>query len=260
VSLTVDIPADSAYVAGHFPGRPILPGIAQLALALQAVGPRPVHRLVLARFRRLVEPPARLTFSVGETATGALRIDVLRDDAPASTIEVLPGAPSPAADWDVAIASRRVAAPPAIESLLPHRTPMLFVDGIVGEAEDGLTCSAHVPEGCAIVAGGTAPAIAAIEAAAQTAAVWEALRARRAGEGVGRMGFLVSARDVELHAAQVPAGTPLVASARLVAHAGPLAHYRVEVTCETHPVLRGTIGAYLEEGALSGHTARKQNH
>jgi predicted hotdog family 3-hydroxylacyl-ACP dehydratase len=260
VSLAVDVPADSAYVAGHFPGRPILPGVAQLALALQALGPRPVHRLVLARFRRLVEPPARLTFSVRETAEGAARIDVARDDAPVSTIEVLLGVPTPARDWDVAVASRRVAAPPAIESLLPHRAPMLFVDGIVGEADDGLTCSAHVPEGCAIVAAGAAPAIAAIEAAAQTAAVWEALRARRAGEGVGRMGFLVSARDVELHDARLPAGMPLVASARLVAHAGPLAHYRVEVTCEAHPVLRGTIGAYREDGALSGHTSRKQNH
>ena len=260
MSRTVEIPADSPYVAGHFPGRPILPAIAQLALALDALGPHPVRRLVLARFRRLVEPPARLTFTVRETPAGTSRIDVARDEVPVSTIEFALGAPAPPVDWDVAVASRRVAAPPAIESLIPHRAPMLLVDGIVGEADDGLTCSAHVPEGCAIVAAGAAPAIAAIEAAAQTAAVWEALRARRTGEGVGRMGFLVSARDVELHDSRLPAGMPLVASARLVAHAGPLSHYRVEVTCETHPVLRGTIGAYLEEGALSGHTSRKQNH
>ena len=260
MSLTVEIPADSPFVEGHFPGRPILPGVAQLALALQALGPRPLRRLVLARFRRLVEPPARLTFSIRETATGVTRIDVVRDDVPVSAIEVVPGEPSPPSDWNVAVASRRVTAPPAIESLLPHRPPMLFVDGIVGEADDGLTCSARVPEGCAIVEGGRAPAVAALEAAAQTAAVWEALRATRAGETVGRMGFLVSARDVELYETRVPAGAPLVASVRQVAHAGPLTLYRVEVTCESHPVLRGAIGAYLEKGAVSGHTARKQNH
>jgi predicted hotdog family 3-hydroxylacyl-ACP dehydratase len=260
VSLTVDIPADSPFVAGHFPGRPILPGVVQLALALDAVGSLPVSRLLHVRFRRLVAPPARLTFSRRETAAGSTRIDVLRDGAAVSGIEVVPGAPETPQDWEVAVASRRVVSAPPIESLLPHRAPMLFVDGIVGEAEDGLTCLTRVPGGCALVADGTAPAVAALEAAAQTAAVWEALRATRAGEAPARMGFLVSARDVDLYDARVPAETPLAASVRLVAHAGALAHYHVEVTCETHPVLRGTIGAYLEEGALSGHSSRKQNH
>ena len=74
------------------------------------------------------------------------------------------------------------------------------------------------------------------------------------------MGFLVSARDVVLHAPTVAAGSPLLASARLVAHAGPLAHYHVEVSQDSQPLLRGTIGAYLEAAAVSGHSSRKQNH
>lgn len=259
MSLTVDIPDGSAYVEGHFPGRPILPGIVQLALALRALE-RPVRRLVLARFRRLVAPPAQLTFTVRDTAKGSARIDVARAGASVSSIEVVSGAVEPAGSWETAVAARRVVSPPPIESLLPHRGPMLFVDRIVGEADDGVTCSARIPGGCALVERGQAPAVAALEAAAQTAGVWEALRASRAGGAAARMGFLVSARDVELYETDVPAEATLLASVRLAAHAGSLAHYAVEVSCETHPVLRGTIGAYLEEPALSAHTERKQNH
>jgi predicted hotdog family 3-hydroxylacyl-ACP dehydratase len=259
VSVTVEIPGDSPYVSGHFPGRPILPGVAQLALALQALHPALAERLVLARFRRIVTPPARLTLSPRETATGTVRIDVTSDDRPVSSIEIAPGPPRPAEDWAVAVASRRRSGRPSIETLLPHRDPMRFVEAIDGEADDGITCAARIPEACALVRDGAAPAIVAIEAAAQAAAVYEALRSGP-GDGSARMGFLVSARDVALHALTVDAGAPLLASARVVAHAGPLAHYQVEVSQESHPLLRGTIGAYLEEAALSGQSSRKQNH
>jgi predicted hotdog family 3-hydroxylacyl-ACP dehydratase len=259
VSVTVDLPGDSPYVWGHFPGRPILPGVAQLALALDTLRPALPERLVLARFRRIVTPPARLTFSRRETAAGTVRIDVTSDEHPVSSIEIAPGAPGPVDDWAVAVASRRRSGLPPIEALIPHRDPMLFVESIAGEADDGITCSARIPETCALVRGGVAPAIVAIEAAAQAAAVFEALRAGP-GDGNARMGFLVSARDVALHALTVEAGVPLFASARVVAQAGSLAHYQVEVSQESHPLLRGTIGAYLEEAALSGQSSRKQNH
>ena len=255
----VEIPDGSPYVEGHFPGRPILPGVVQLALAVEALGPAKVERLVLARFRRIVTPPARLTLSTRETSAGNARVDVTSDDRPVSSIEMVPGPPCPADDWAVAVASRRRSGLPPLDVLLPHRGPMRFVEAIVGEAEDGITCAAHIPAACALVRAGSASAIVAIEAAAQSAAVWEALRSGPQ-TGAARMGFLVSARDVVLHAETIPAETPLLASARLVAHAGPLAHYQVEVSQDSHPLLRGTIGAYLEEAALSGQSSRKQNH
>jgi predicted hotdog family 3-hydroxylacyl-ACP dehydratase len=52
------------------------------------------------------------------------------------------------------------------------------------------------------------------------------------------MGFLVSARDVELHQARVPADAPLLATVRLTAHAGPLSHYAIEVSFDGQPVGR----------------------
>ena len=260
MSLTIEIPAGSPYLAGHFPGRPILPGVAQLAFACDALRPAGVRHVVLARFRRLVTPPARLSIQPRTAHAGAVRVDVASELGLVSSIEVVPGIPEPAGDWRVGIASRRASSAVPLEELLPHRAPMRFVDGIAGEAEDGLSCTARIPEACALVRDGVAPAVVALEAAAQTAAVWEALRSLRSGGAGSHMGFLVSARDVELHAATVPAEATLLASVRLVAHAGPLAHYRVEVSHETQPLLRGTIGAYREEAALSGQSSRKQNH
>jgi predicted hotdog family 3-hydroxylacyl-ACP dehydratase len=134
--------------------------------------------------------------------------------------------------------------PPA--ALLPQQPPMRFVTAIVGEAADGLACTARVPASCALVNDGVAPAFAAIEAAAQTAAAWEALRRWRAGgDASPRRGYLVALRDIVLFATDVPAEADLVASIRLAAAAPPLTHYAVEVEHGPQRVLRGTIATVL---------------
>src|SRR5262249_59793640 len=91
------------------------------------------------------------------------------------------------------------AAPPAglppIVSLLPHRPPMLFLTRVVGVAEDGLTCEARVPSGCGLVEDGTAPALAVLEAAAQCAGAWEALRRAPTAEAGPRVAHLLRLHD-----------------------------------------------------------------
>ena len=62
---TVRIPEDAPAFAGHFPGKPILPAIAQIGLVLQALSERrgrPARLRVLTglRFRRTVGPGDRL--------------------------------------------------------------------------------------------------------------------------------------------------------------------------------------------------------
>jgi hypothetical protein len=74
---------------------------------------------------------------------------------------------------------------PPLDELLPHRPPMRFITSILQEAEDGLTCAARIPGTCALVSGGSAPAVASIEAAAQAAAAWEALRRWRDPPKIG---------------------------------------------------------------------------
>jgi 3-hydroxymyristoyl/3-hydroxydecanoyl-(acyl carrier protein) dehydratase len=71
----LDIPAGHPAFDGHFPGQPILPGVALLAEVLEAVLDEPVlaasvgaePRLVVAKFLAAVRPGAALTvgFRVG---------------------------------------------------------------------------------------------------------------------------------------------------------------------------------------------------
>jgi 3-hydroxymyristoyl/3-hydroxydecanoyl-(acyl carrier protein) dehydratase len=55
------IPAGSAYLVGHFPGEPVLPGVAQLQICAEAVAeslgrPIAVRSVAQLRFRKPVRP------------------------------------------------------------------------------------------------------------------------------------------------------------------------------------------------------------
>jgi 3-hydroxyacyl-[acyl-carrier-protein] dehydratase len=63
------VPATSGWYAGHFPGAPILPGIAQVSLALELAGrlrgePPRLAALRRLRFRRVIQPGVDLTVRV----------------------------------------------------------------------------------------------------------------------------------------------------------------------------------------------------
>jgi acyl-coenzyme A synthetase/AMP-(fatty) acid ligase len=74
----IDIPADHATFAGHFPGHPVLPGVSLLALVLQALADQPglaakvsgTPRIENAKFLAPVGPGARLTLALKEQGSG----------------------------------------------------------------------------------------------------------------------------------------------------------------------------------------------
>jgi 3-hydroxymyristoyl/3-hydroxydecanoyl-(acyl carrier protein) dehydratase len=252
VKASITFAADAPYFDGHFPGRPILPGVVELALMVEAAArvsgrDDPVHTIPFARLRRTVVPGDRLELSARKGADDRIRVDVMRGETVVANGMLELGALRPAA----ASAQRADLGPPPAdaptpEALLLHEPPMRFVTAIAGEAADGLACIARIPAGCALVTGRSATALAAIEAAAQTAAVWEGLRRwREGGDALPRMGYLVALRDVVFFAADVPADTDLAASVRLVAAAPPLTHYAVEVAHGPRRILRGTIATVL---------------
>jgi len=77
--LQVEVPADCAFIDGHFPGAPIVPGAALLQLVLRHAwaptdGPVRIRRL---RFSLPVRPGARLTLVV-ERKDGTVQF-ALRD-------------------------------------------------------------------------------------------------------------------------------------------------------------------------------------
>ena len=247
MSVALSIPPSGPIFDGHFPGRPILPGVAALGMIASMLGGgRPLSGVRSVRFRDPLGPGTTLDLD-----SVALDEHAVRFDARASGRLVLNGrlafeALTPAAPARFTVAARQPRGVPPLERLLLHRGPARLVHAVAGEADDGATCVARIPAGSGLAAGNAAPALAAIEAAAQTAAVWEALRRLRRGEDEGiRLGYLVALRDIELHAATVPVEVDLYATVRLEAAVPPLAHYAVEVVTEGELVASGTIGTWL---------------
>ncbi len=252
MSIAIAVPPDGPLFEGHFPGRPILPGIAELVLIARALAPggdaAGVSTIPFARFRGLVLPADHLEVEAVPRGDDGVRFQVRRTGEVVANGAMTFGAPLGEDTGAMAVASRATRGAPPLDELIPHRPPMRFVERILGEADDGVTCLARVPAACALVTRGVTPAFVALEAAAQTAAVWEALRrSRDRGAASPRMGYLVSVRDAVFHQRTIPADTDLIATIRLVASAPPLTTYVVDVAVLGECALRGTIGTYLSD-------------
>ena len=252
MSVAIAVPADGPWFEGHFPGQPILPGIAELVLIARALAPggdaAEVSAIPFARFRGLVLPADRLEIEAIPRGDDGVRFEVRRAGDVVANGALTFGAPRSDDGGETAVASRPARGVPPLHDLIPHRPPMRFVERILGEADDGATCLGRVPAACALVARGVTPAFVALEASAQTAAVWEALRrSREAGGPSVRMGYLVSLRDVVLYQRTIPADADLIATIRLVATAAALTTYAVDVAVLGECALRGTIGTYLSD-------------
>jgi acyl-CoA synthetase (AMP-forming)/AMP-acid ligase II len=99
--------ADAVWFKGHFPGSPILPGVAMLSLVEDAIGQlwadsnhapvevRAFHRI---RFRQMIAPGTNLRIRVRQSQTDRLRFTVDAAGVPASTGECLTAASSEPAD------------------------------------------------------------------------------------------------------------------------------------------------------------------
>lgn len=250
MNAAIAVPAAGALFEGHFPGRPILPGIAELALVAEALAPGgdagEVSAIPFTRFRGLVLPGDLLDVAALPRDDGGLRFEVRRAGERVANGALTFGGACTDECAAHAVAARRASAAPRIQELIPHRPPMLFVDRILGEADDGATCLGRVPAACALVRDGKAPAYVALELAAQTAAVWEALRrSRETGAPSPRMGYLVSIKDVVLYRRTIDADAELIASVRLEAAVASLSTYAVDVAVEGGLALAGSIGTYL---------------
>ena len=93
------------------------------------------------------------------------------------------------------------------------------------------------------------PAFVALEVAAQAAAVQRALEADAHGEP--RSGTLVAIRDAVFHTDALPVETPLVATARRIARAGPLAVHEVSIAGpDGRTCLRAILSTHAAEAAL----------
>lgn len=216
--MRLEIPPDSPFFAGHFPGRPILPGIAHLALV---AGDRPVAEVRTLKLRKPVLPGDVLDLSL-EEAEDLVRFEIRRGG------EVVSNGVLRIGEEEAEVAGAPVADPlPA--GLIPHVPPALLVRSAT---------VAVIPEDNPFVKAGRAPAFLGLEAGAQAAALLEALD-RSSGEP--RIGYVVAIRNARFRNAWLPTGRPLPVAVSLAGSAPPLTIYEVSVG----EVVTGLVSTFI---------------
>jgi 3-hydroxymyristoyl/3-hydroxydecanoyl-(acyl carrier protein) dehydratase len=85
LATTLLVPCDHPAFEGHFPGRPIVPGVVLLAEALAALqaatdSAASDWRVQSAKFTRPVGPGARLSLSLQEERPGRVRFEIRAGD------------------------------------------------------------------------------------------------------------------------------------------------------------------------------------
>ncbi|HVT61543.1 MAG TPA: hypothetical protein VHR45_24495 [Thermoanaerobaculia bacterium] len=276
-----EIPAGSALFAGHFPGRPVLPGIAHLAMLARALAalrspdapPGAIRAVRNLKLRRPLAPGDLVELTCeplpGDGLLGIIGFTLRRAGEVVSTgavhVDPCPTAGASEQQKGAALSgdAQQIAAPvppgahpwPAPATLIPHAPPALLITAILTASPAEIVCSAAVPEEHPLarerrksdrgawVETHTAPAYVGLEAAAQCAALLEALA--RAGSAPGpRIGYLVGVRRAHF-GAELPAGRPLRVSARPAGSAPPLALYEIRVDLAGETRARATISTYL---------------
>lgn len=199
----LEFPPDGIWFAGHFPGVPILPGVAQLffarTFARKAFGDFPdagLYRRI--KFRRLVRPGELVSLKVARKGEGAFSFMMSVGGAIASSgIVERADCAVGGDDAQYAVGKERGSTmpPSALCDLLPHRPPMTMLTEVLAVGDGVSEAIADTsPESVFYdsEAGGV-PACVALEYMAQTMAIVVGEARRRRGE-VPRVGFVLGTR------------------------------------------------------------------
>jgi 3-hydroxymyristoyl/3-hydroxydecanoyl-(acyl carrier protein) dehydratase len=229
----IEIPADSPFFRGHFRGHPIFPGIAHPLLVTHL----PIAEIPSLKLRSPVRPGDVLDASAtGDDET--IRFELRREGELVSQ-----GTLRTAADWNAPpnfppLENAPSAFPP-VAALLPHEPPARLLREVLEASAEGLTGIAEIPADSPFVHAGRAPALLALEAAAQGAAVLEAL-SRQDASGP-RIGYLVGLRNARLHTPWLPPEQPFRVTVRLTGSAESLSMYEVAID----EIVLGSISTFL---------------
>jgi predicted hotdog family 3-hydroxylacyl-ACP dehydratase len=248
------VPEDLPCLEGHFPGLPVLPGLAQLGWAAEAGSlltgaPFRPTRIEALKFRELVRPGEEFT-ARAELASGglALRLNVEREGRVAATCrfrldpdgEPL-GSAAPFEPLDESVDAAE---------LVPHAGPMVFLERLLAGEGKRTVCRVRIDDLPLFRdPGGSLPAWAGLEAMAQTIAAHGGLEARRQG-AAPKVGFLLGCRRLQIRAECLSPGVGYgVAAVQVWGGEKGLVSFDCELfeLQGSRRLLAGRINAYLPE-------------
>lgn len=255
------VAAGSPWFDGHFPGHPVLPAIAHLAVATrlhrQCGEPGTLSGVEGLRFSEPVRPGDRLIAHLGpcgEQPRRPFRLERAGDGVEVSSGSLLWGSPS--AD-DLPDPPDGGGASAAVPAELPHAGPSRLLESVAVLGSGQVTGFGRVPAAHAAAHERMVPALLAVEVAAQAAA--QVPMAREPGDAVAgesaagapsdeprpRLGYLVRLRDVRFARAEIEVEAPLVAHVDLAGRTGPLARFDFVVALPGgEPIAAGSLATW----------------
>lgn len=252
-TIAARLEAESEYLRGHFPARPILPAVAQLALLTQATRSawdRDLSLLAIndLRFRQPLFPGAELELRVGPRALDEdTRFGIYLDGKPVSQGSVRwtdTGLP-PVLGFE-SFSPGPASGPPI---LLPQADEARYIHECLSSDDSGLECAAFVPAGNPFRTetrqGSMIPSFLALELGAQAAATHEGvLRAAGDGEAEAVGGYVVRCRQAAFETTLLPADARFEVAAKLLEAAPPLRTYEVAVGLGERTLVRGLVSTF----------------
>jgi len=132
----------------------------------------------------------------------------------------------------------------ALEHLLPHRPPMLWIQALTRCTETEATAITIFKANDFAVANGAVSETALVECMAQTVAAAQGERARRSGKaGVAVGGMLAAVTDFRIHSCAL-IGKPLQIEVRELKRFGPMLLVSGEVKRENILIASGQLSLY----------------
>lgn len=132
----------------------------------------------------------------------------------------------------------------SIESLLPHRAPMRWVDALLECTETTAIATVRVDENHFALREGVLLETALVECAAQTVAAALGQRIRNSGQpGGANQGMLIGVTSFKITAAP-SVGSTLTIETREVKRLGPMLLVAATITSAGQPIASGELSLY----------------
>ena len=132
----------------------------------------------------------------------------------------------------------------AIESLIPHRPPMRFIEELTGCTDTTATATACFRADHFAVAGGAVLETALVECAAQTIAAALGQRAKARGQsGVAAKGMLVAVTNFQIQSRPL-AEKPISIEIREIKRLGLMLMISAAISCEGRKIASGELTLY----------------
>jgi len=130
-----------------------------------------------------------------------------------------------------------------IESLLPHRAPMILLDEVHDASERSITCRIVLRADSPFVEHGRVPALVTVEYMAQCVAAYAGLQASHQGRAV-RIGYIIGVRFVDFSVEALHVGEEILVKATRVWGDDALGNFECSVDSGGHRAAEGVFTVY----------------